>query len=232
MCGRFAQIHTRADYLDALASDLEFASALDTVPIARYNVAPGTHVLLFNQRDDVLYMDPINWGYGPDWWLEMKRQPVINARVETAATSRMFKPLWDRGRMLVAADGWYEWKKSSDDSKVKQPYFIHANGPIFFAAISRYHTDKAEQNEDGFVIITGASDSGLLDIHDRRPIVLPPAAAREWLDPDTSSKRAEELAIKNAMQADEFTWHPVSRAVGNIKNGSADLVKPIDNPLL
>ncbi|CAI0699794.1 Uncharacterised ACR, COG2135 [Serratia fonticola] len=232
MCGRFAQIQTRADYLDALASDLEFASALDTVPIARYNVAPGTHVLLVNQRDGALYMEPISWGYGPDWWLEMKRQPVINARVETAATSRIFKPLWDRGRMLVAADGWYGWKKSPDDSKLKQPYFIHANGPIFFAAISRYHTDKAEQNEDGFVIITGASDSGLLDIHDRRPIVLPPAAAREWLDPDTSSKRAEELAIKNAMQADEFTWHPVSRAVGNIKNGSADLVKPIDNPLL
>ncbi|MDQ9479056.1 hypothetical protein RF074_26140, partial [Serratia marcescens] len=42
MCGRFAQIQTRADYLDVLASDLEFAGALDNVPIARYNVAPGT----------------------------------------------------------------------------------------------------------------------------------------------------------------------------------------------
>lgn len=52
MCGRFAQVQTRADYLDVLASDLEFASALDNVPIGRYNVAPGTRVLVLNQRDD------------------------------------------------------------------------------------------------------------------------------------------------------------------------------------
>lgn len=52
MCGRFAQVQTRSDYLDVLASDLEFASALDNVPIDRYNVAPGTRVLLLNQRND------------------------------------------------------------------------------------------------------------------------------------------------------------------------------------
>lgn len=42
MCGRFAQVQTRADYLDELASDLELSSPLDNVPIGRYNVAPGT----------------------------------------------------------------------------------------------------------------------------------------------------------------------------------------------
>lgn len=48
-------------------------------------------------------MGLVLWGYGPDWWLEMKRQPVINTRVETVASSRMFKSLWDHGRMLVAS---------------------------------------------------------------------------------------------------------------------------------
>ncbi|MNG55991.1 putative SOS response-associated peptidase YedK [compost metagenome] len=79
--------------------------------------------------------------------------------------------------MLFAADGWYEWKKSPDDPKKKQPYFIHAGGPIFFAAISRFHIQEAEQHDDGFVIVT---------------------AAREWLSPDTSSVRAEELATRGA----------------------------------
>lgn len=189
MCGRFAQVQTRADYLDVLASDLEFASALDNVPIGRYNVAPGTRVFLLYQRNDKLHLDPLEWGYGPDWWREMKRQPVINARVETAATSRMFKPLWDHGRALVMADGWYEWKKDKHDAKVKQPYFIYheSKSPIFFAAISRHHPDEKDPpDDDGFVIVTSSSDSGLLDIHDRRPVVLPPAAAREWMDPSTS----------------------------------------------
>lgn len=79
MCGRFAQVQTRADYLDVLASGLEVASGQDNVPIGRYNVAPGTRVILLNQRDGKIYMDPVNWGYRPDWWIEMKRQPVINA---------------------------------------------------------------------------------------------------------------------------------------------------------
>lgn len=66
MCGRFAQIQTRADYLKVLASDLKFAGALDNVPIARYNVAPGTRVLILNQRDDKLHFNPVECGYAPD----------------------------------------------------------------------------------------------------------------------------------------------------------------------
>ncbi|MEX3004248.1 SOS response-associated peptidase family protein [Serratia fonticola] len=230
MCGRFAQVQTRADYLDVLASELEVASGLDSVPIGRYNVAPGTRVILLNQRDGKIHMDPVNWGYGPDWWIEMKRQPVINARVETTATSRMFKPLWHHGRALVMADGWYEWKKDKQDAKVKQPYFIYhkSKQPIFFAAIGRYHPKEAiPPDDDGFVIVTAASDSGLLDIHDRRPVVLPPAAAREWVDPETTPERAEELATEAATPPDDFSWHPVSKSVGNIRNDNADLIKSI-----
>lgn len=235
MCGRFAQVQTRADYLDVLASELEVASGQDNVPIGRYNVSPGTRVILLNQRDGKIYMDPVNWGYGPDWWIEMKRQPVINARVETAATSRMFKLLWNHGRVLVMADGWYEWKNDKKDAKVKQPYFIYheSKAPIFFAAISRHHPDEKDiPDDDGFVIVTTASDSGLLDIHDRRPVVLPPDAAREWMDPDTTPERAEELAKQAATPPDNFAWHPVGKSVGNIRNDNAELVKLITNPLV
>ncbi|WP_422528617.1 SOS response-associated peptidase family protein [Serratia fonticola] len=233
MCGRFAQVQTRADYLDVMASGLEVASGQDNVPIGRYNVAPGTRVILLNQRDGKIYMDPVNWGYGPDWWIEMKRQPVINARVETAATSHMFKPLWNHGRALVMADGWYEWKKDKQDAKLKQPYFIYhkSKQPIFFAAISRRHSDEQDPPEDdGFVIVTTASDSGLLDIHDRRPVVLPPSAAREWMNPETPPERAEELANEAATPSDDFSWYPVGKSVGSIRYDNPELIKPLLRP--
>ncbi len=69
MCGHFAQVQTRADYLDVLASDLEFAGALDNVPIARYNVAPGTRVLVLNQRSDscISILSSGVTGYDPNW---------------------------------------------------------------------------------------------------------------------------------------------------------------------
>lgn len=67
-------------------------------------------VLLLSERDEHLHLDPVFWGYAPGWW---DKPPLINARVETAATSRMFKPLWQHGRVICFADGWFEWKKKA-----------------------------------------------------------------------------------------------------------------------
>lgn len=90
MCGRFAQSQTREEYLAYLADETERDIAYDPEPIGRYNVAPGTKVLLLSERNEELHLDPVHWGYAPGWW---DKSPLINARVETAASSRMFKPL-------------------------------------------------------------------------------------------------------------------------------------------
>lgn len=132
MCGRFSQAMTREDYLALLAEEAERDIPYDPEPIRRFNVAPGTKVLQLSERDEQLHLDPVLWGdiSGGD------KPPLINTRVETAATSGMFKPLWQHGRAICFTDSWYEWKKEGDK---KQPYFIHrADGqPIFMAAIGR-----------------------------------------------------------------------------------------------
>ncbi len=111
MCGRFAQSQTREEYLTYLADEAERDIPYDPEPIGRYNVAPGTKVLILSERDNLLHLDPVIWSYAPGWW---GKPPLINARVETAATSRMFKPLWQHGRAICFADGWFEWKKEGD----------------------------------------------------------------------------------------------------------------------
>lgn len=80
---------------------------------------------------------------------------------------------------------------------------------------------------EGFLIVTAAADKGLVDIHDRRPLVLVPDAAREWMKQDVSSKEAEEIAADGAVSADHFIWHPVTRAVGNVKNQGPELIEPV-----
>lgn len=40
--------------------------ARDPAPIGRYNVAPGTKVLLLNERDEQLHLDAVYWGYARD----------------------------------------------------------------------------------------------------------------------------------------------------------------------
>lgn len=219
MCGRFAQYRSRDDYFAALGIAGDEITH-DPQPIDRYNVAPGTRVLLLNARAGSLSLDPVHWGYAPDWW---QKPPLINARSETAASGRMFSSLWRHGRAIVMADGWYEWQRKGSH---KQPWFLfhHAREPLFFAAIGNAPYDKANDHE-GFVIVTAASDKGLVDIHDRWPLVLTPEAALAWLDPTTTVDEACDLAHKGARTADEFRWHPVSPAVGNPKNQGADLIK-------
>jgi putative SOS response-associated peptidase YedK len=236
MCGRFAQYRYALDYLDALGAGVsEVRTGLEPRALGRYNVAPGTRVLLLKQQADGLHLDPVRWGYQPAWARQAKRPPVINARVETAATSRMFRGLWENGRALVVADGWYEWKKDPEDPKRKQPYFItlRSGEPLFFAAIGHFGpADQPPQEDSGFVIITAAADAGMVDIHDRRPLVLPPAVAREWLDPQLSLERAGEIGEVEGMPVDAFDWYPVGKAVGSVKNDGPELLTRIAEPLV
>ncbi|MEG1349268.1 MAG: SOS response-associated peptidase family protein, partial [Hafnia sp.] len=83
--------------------------------------------------------------------------------------------------------------------------------------------DEAE----GFLIVTAAADKGLVDIHDRRPLVLSPDAAREWMRQDVGGKEAAEIATDGSVLADIFIWHAVTHAVGNVKNQGAELIQPL-----
>ncbi|BFO29721.1 hypothetical protein KoxyNG13_001940 [Klebsiella pasteurii] len=110
----------------------------------------------------------------------------------------------------------------------KEPYFIHRKDgkPIFMAAIGSVPFERGDEAE-GFLIVTAAAAQGLVDIHDRRPLVLVPETAREWMRQDIGGKEAEEIIADGALSADHFKWHPVSRAVGNVKNQGPELIEAI-----
>lgn len=213
MCGRFAQAQTREEYLANLADEADRYIAYDPEPIGRYNVAPGTKVLLLSERDEQLHLVPVLWGYEPGWW---DKSPLINARVETAATSRMFNPLWQHSRAICFADGWFEWKKEGGK---KQPYFIHHEDgqPIFMAAIGSTPFERGDEAE-GLLIVTSAADKGLVDIHDRRPLVLTPKAAREWMRQDLEENEVEEIVVNGIVPASKFIWHALTCSVERFNN--------------
>lgn len=219
----------KADFLD-------FRTGLETQPISGYNVAPETRVRLLNRQDDGLHLDPVIWGYLTFWACQAKRPPMINARVEKAATSKMFRGIWKTGRALAMADGWHDWKKDPNDPKRKQLYSIRLKSRdlMFFAAIGQFRPRTQEPREDdGFVIIiTAASDAGMIDIHDRRPLALSPDVAREWIDPSIAPERAEEFGQQEGIPADAFEWYPVARAVGSVRNDRPELLHLMPEPLL
>ncbi len=85
------------------------------------------------------------------------------------------------------------------------------------AAIGSTPFERGDEAE-GLLNVIAATDQGLVDIHDSRPLVLTQEAAREWMRQDIGGKEAEEIAADVAVPADKFIWRAVSRAVGNVKN--------------
>ena len=81
---------TGVEYLDALRYDKPIEGGIDPEPINRYNIAPRSRVMIFYETDTGLRMARLPWGYQP-FWAVGKRSPAINARVETAATSRFLR---------------------------------------------------------------------------------------------------------------------------------------------
>lgn len=174
-------------------------------PIERYNVAPTTRVGVIRPVEDGISIDKVRWEWSPSW-AKGKRPDLINARVETVMTGKFFKELWP-------ANGWFEWVKDPTDPKKKQPYVIRLRDerPMFFAALGQVRPGLELDERDGFVIITADSDQGMVDIHDRRPVVLSAEHAREWVDPNTPALRAEELARECCLDVSEFVLYRLAR---------------------
>ncbi len=99
---------------------------------------------------------------------------------------------------------------------------------MFFAALAQVTPGLEPGEGDGFVIITDASNEGMVDIHDRRPVALAPEQAREWLEADLSAERSIEIAQHEGRPVADFRWHTVSKAVGNVRNQGSDLIAHID----
>ena len=94
------------------------------------------------------------------------------------------------------------------------------------AAIGSVPFERGDEAE-GFLIVTAAADQGLIDIHERRPLILTPEAAREWMRQDVGGKEAEEIIADGTVPEDHFSWHLVSRDVGNVLNQGSKLIKPV-----
>lgn len=227
MCGRLDQSHSASEYLAAMqwpqANPFVASQATPS-----YNASPGTYRPLMRIVDDQLVIDDWFWGYRASW--AVGKVPIaINARIEKIS-NRYWSPLVRTGRAVIPADGWYEWTGEKGN---KQPWHIHlkTREPLFMAAIAATGPCRENACEAGFVIVTADAEGGMVDVHDRRPVVLSAEDARLWLDPALPAEAAEQLVRSVALGPDQFEWHAVSREVGRSTNEGPHLAAQLDLPL-
>jgi putative SOS response-associated peptidase YedK len=219
MCGRFSRARRDLDYVVPLLADVTYPEASIFRP--SYNIAPGTMQPVIYPTGPRLE----HWGYRPTWAIARKVPMMINSRLDKSGTST-WKAMWKTSRVVVPADGWYEWVV--EEGK-KQPYFITPidGKPLFFAGLTSVKPGAEHRDGDGFVIVTGAADAGLLDVHDRRPLVLGADDAREWLHPETTFEKASHLANNVVTPAEAFRWFRVSTGVNRVGNDEPAFNEPI-----
>jgi putative SOS response-associated peptidase YedK len=223
MCGRFDQSQTAKNY----ASVFGWTDAVyDSQATPAWNVSPGTYRPVMHIQDGERRVDDVFWSYRARW-AEGKVPVCINARLEKLA-NRYWQRLLKSGRAVVAAEGWYEW---TGEKGRKQPWHIHRKDrqPLYMLALANFGPFAENPAEAGFVLVTDAAAQGMLDIHDRKPVVLDAADAALWLDPALSPEQALQLARSTALPPDAFDWFKVSPAVNRAANDGPQIVLPLED---
>ena len=220
MCGRDTQFYTWRQ-IHAFSGGLAVATP-EQDPQPNYNRAPTQPgwVLVDDGTGGAIAQE-MRWGLLPAWAKDAKlAYSTINARVETAPFKPAFRAAWKQRRGVVPSSGYYEWLQ---DGSAKQPYFIHArDAPVlFFAGLWEQRADQLT-----YSIVTRAADPSIAFLHDRMPLMLPPAAWDDWLDPDNVDLESlNNLLVPAPPQI--LTLRPVSTDVGNVRNRGAQLIDPL-----
>jgi len=219
MCGRYL--------IKSPSAKLKVKFRLDDVPLfePRYNVAPTQAVPAVRDEDGTRHLAMLRWGLIPSWAKDAKiGYRLINARSDTVATKPSFRSAFKKRRCLIAADGFYEWKKLD---KGKQPYFIHLKDeePFAFAGIwEMWHNPEDRKEVDSCTIITTDANALMKTIHDRMPVILPASAYDRWLDPDAKPETLQGLLCP--YKAKDLDAYPVSTYVNSPKNQGPKCLEP------
>src|SRR5690349_14529539 len=134
----------------------------------------------------------------------------INVRSENASRRWM-----EGGRVLILADGWYEWLKQEDKARgARIPFRYTVDGGVPFAFAGLY-------DGTGVAILTTTANEIAAPVHDRMPVILPgPDEEAAWLSGDVAD--AKELLVP--LPSDRVSVAPANPAVNKAGVEGFDLL--------
>ncbi len=219
MCGRY----TLTASADRLAK--QFGTSGDQPQLTpSYNVAPSQQVAAALEEGGRRRLEMLRWGLVPSWADDPEiGNRMINARAETAPEKPSFRSAFKSRRCLIAADGFYEWRKTDDG---KQPHHIRMKDGSPFGFAGLWEVWKKDGEVRSCAILTTDASPMLSDIHNRMPVIIPPEAYDLWLDPDVNDiERLKDLLVPYDDELLEA--YPVSRHVNRPANDDARCVEPV-----
>lgn len=113
----------------------------------------------------------------PSWGFQVpgRKQLLINARAESAASKPSFAAAVRDGRCVLPAGAFYEWNKEKEKVTFRKP-----DSPLLFMAGLMRPSDTGFC----FTILTTAANASMDGIHDRMPLLLTGDMVRSWIFED------------------------------------------------
>lgn len=190
---------------------------------ARYNITPTQDVPFAYEQDGERHVQDGRWWLVPFFAKEISsKYSAFNARIETVATSGMFKHSLKSRRCLIPASGYFEWTKSEDGGK--DPHVIHLPEfqPIAFAGLWAHNT---KLDVTSCTIITAPAADEIAHLHHRMPVILKPAQYDTWLDAETGQEKALN-SLSDNLGADLVSYR-VSREVNSSRAKGSQLIDAV-----
>jgi putative SOS response-associated peptidase YedK len=220
MCGRYKL--QDPEWVEADFST-QFPTLSDSVRRPRFNVAPGQLALAITRGADGRALEQMDWGIEAPW----KGGPpqIINARGEKLPESRFWKPMLEKRRCAIPADGFYEWKSLEGGGR-KQPYLFTREGGegFWFAGVYSKSRSEEPKADNQCAIITVDPNELVEGVHDRMPAMLHANALEDWLEGDTE----EAFAALQPFPSKEMSALAIGRALGNPRNEGPELIEPAE----
>ena len=196
----------------------------------RYNIAPTQPVPVVRVDEGRRQFILMRWGFIPGWVKDPKDYPlVINVRSESASEKPSFRAALTRRRCLMPADGFYEWHRLGEGRQQEnRPYLFRKPDQGFFAFAALWETWHSQDGSeiDTVAIVTGPANGQMAAIHNRSPVVVPPAAFDAWLDPF-----AEPATVQSLMRPppdDLFEMFRLGASVNKVANDGPEVQEPFD----
>ncbi|MCW3070023.1 MAG: hypothetical protein JWL67_2648 [Solirubrobacterales bacterium] len=224
MCGRYTNTAGPEELNDRFRVPIESDAGT-----RRFNVAPTEEVLAVVAPNGTQEARLLRWGLVPPWAEDLKGSgKMINARMETVATSPAYRALIPKGsrRALQIADGYFEWLKPERRGEPRQPFHFQVDGGIPFAFAALWTPAKVggEWVQSVSLLTCDAAPNRIAaGIHDRMPVILADRDAQQaWLDPALGAEEALELC--GALPEERLAARPANPAVN--KAGEPEMEGP------
>ena len=223
MCGRFTLHHSTEDVAERFAVE---QTLLELKP--RFNIAPSQPVAAVIQHESRVLQE-LKWGLVPSW----ARDPaignrLINARAETLASKPAFRGAFARGRCLIPASGYFEWKRVG---RTRTPMLVRCDGGEPFVMAGLY--ERWQTPEEGILhsctIITTEPNDVAANVHHRMPAILTEGGAEVWMDRELTDLKALTRVLRPYPLGD-LVVHPVSDKVNQAFDDDPSMIVPVDPP--